>query len=168
MRRISLRLWLVQYYKRNVERKFLKKVHSLCTKQYEELQTDIVGSICGSTKNGISVTPPDETLPGVGMRLGACIYEVFRNKRMSCNTWLWLAMALLVLILKKLDFFVGPLEYVACSLGFQDSMDPLLFCFLTCIQWIPQLHLWCNTCWSLDKQHGNLFDPLIFQAPMGV
>ena len=52
---------VAQYYKRNVERKFLKKVHSLCTKQYTELQTDIFGSICGSTKNGISVTPPDET-----------------------------------------------------------------------------------------------------------
>ena len=137
---------VVQYYKRNVERKFLKKVHSLCTKQYEELQTDIVGSICGSTKNGISVTPPDEILPGVGMRLGACIYEVFRNKKAELSHLALIGYDIACFNFKKMDFFVGSLEYVTCSLGFKDNMDPLFVCFLTCMQWIPQLHLWCNNC----------------------
>ena len=33
--------------------------------------------------------------------------------------------------------------------------DPLLACFISCVQWIPQIHLWYNTCWPLDSQHGS-------------
>ena len=29
---------------------------------------------------------------------------------------------------------------------------PLLVCLFACMQWI---HLWCNTCWPLDSQHGS-------------
>ena len=35
-------------------------------------------------------------------------------------------------------------------LCFKFRVDSLLVCFLTFVQWIPQIHLWCNTCWSLD------------------
>ena len=28
--------------------------------------------------------------------------------------------------------------------------------FVTCMQWIPQIHLWCDTCWPLGSQHGSL------------
>ena len=39
--------------------------------------------------------------------------------------------------------------------GFQVMANPSLICFLTCVQWIPQINLWCNTCWPLDGQHGS-------------
>ena len=32
---------------------------------------------------------------------------------------------------------------------------PLLTCFVVCVQLIPQIHLWCDTCWSFDDQHGS-------------
>ena len=32
---------------------------------------------------------------------------------------------------------------------------PSLAFILTCVQWIPQIHLWCNTCWLLGCQHGS-------------
>ena len=28
-----------------------------------------------------------------------------------------------------------------------------LACFLVSVKWVPQIHLWCDTCWSLDSQH---------------
>ena len=30
-------------------------------------------------------------------------------------------------------------------LGLKAWVDSLLVCFLTCMQWIPQIHLWCDT-----------------------
>ena len=30
-----------------------------------------------------------------------------------------------------------------------------LACFLTCAQQIPQIHLWCDTCWLYRGQHGS-------------
>ena len=41
------------------------------------------------------------------------------------------------------------------ALGFKARVDPLLVCFVACMQWIPQIHLWCDTCWPLDGQHGS-------------
>ena len=41
-------------------------------------------------------------------------------------------------------------------LGFIARMDPL-----SCMQWIPQIHLWCDTCWPLARQ-PNLFDPYTY------
>ena len=32
---------------------------------------------------------------------------------------------------------------------------PLLACFVTCMQWIPQIYLWCDTYWPLSGQHGT-------------
>ena len=36
-----------------------------------------------------------------------------------------------------------------------------IVCFVTYMQWIPQIHLWCDINWPLDSQHGSqvLFDP---------
>ena len=50
---------------------------------------------------------------------------------------------------------------VTSAKGFKARMDRLLACFVTWVQTIPQIHLWCNTCWPLDGQHGNraFFDP---------
>ena len=31
-----------------------------------------------------------------------------------------------------------------------------LTCFFACMQWIPQIHLWCGTCWPFGGQHGSL------------
>ena len=35
---------------------------------------------------------------------------------------------------------------VTSTLGFKARVVPLLVCFVTCMQWIPQIHLWCDTC----------------------
>ena len=43
--------------------------------------------------------------------------------------------------------------WVTSALGFKARVDPLLACFLACMQWIPQIQLWCNTCWRLGGQH---------------
>ena len=42
---------------------------------------------------------------------------------------------------------------------------PFLVCFTTCVQWIPQIYFWCNTCRPLDDQHGNqsLFPTCVFK-----
>ena len=56
---------------------------------------------------------------------------------------------------QSLFLFVGPLYppprlcfrlLVTSVLGFIARVDPLLTHFIACIQWIPQIHLWCNTC----------------------
>ena len=43
---------------------------------------------------------------------------------------------------------------VMSALDFKAKVDPLT-CFITCKQWNPQIHLWCDTCWPLDGQHGG-------------
>ena len=60
-------------------------------------------------------------------------------------------------------FYFGswyPLQ-VTSALYFISRMDSALACFITYLQWIPQIYLWCNTCWLLDGQHGGR-DFLIF------
>ena len=41
------------------------------------------------------------------------------------------------------------------SLGFKAGVDPSFACFVTCVQWILQIHLTCDTCWPLGSQHGS-------------
>ena len=54
--------------------------------------------------------------------------------------------------------FVGPLIPLfrtsgdICP-GFQSQGG--LTCMLSYLRAIPQIHLWCNTCWPLDGQHGS-------------
>ena len=38
-------------------------------------------------------------------------------------------------------------------MSFKVRVDYLLACFFTCVQWIPQIPLRCNTCWPLDSQY---------------
>ena len=47
--------------------------------------------------------------------------------------------------------------------GFQSQGGSQLEYFITCMQWIPQIHLWCDTCWPLGDQRGGraVFDPHI-------
>ena len=45
---------------------------------------------------------------------------------------------------------------VPSALDFKARVDPLLVCFITCVQWIPQIQLWCDTCWSLGGRHGSV------------
>ena len=40
-------------------------------------------------------------------------------------------------------------------LGFKARVDPSLVCFVACMQWIPDIHLWCDTCWLYRGQHGS-------------
>ena len=47
--------------------------------------------------------------------------------------------------------FLGPLivlfwTLVTSAQGFKARVDPLLVWFLICMQLIPQIHLWCDTC----------------------
>ena len=44
---------------------------------------------------------------------------------------------------------------VTSDLCFKAKVDSLLACIIACSQWIPQIHLWCNTCQPLDGQHGS-------------
>ena len=37
--------------------------------------------------------------------------------------------------------------------GFQSQVG--LACMLSCLHAIPQIHLWCDTCRPLDRQHGS-------------
>ena len=39
--------------------------------------------------------------------------------------------------------------------GFKARVDPLLACFLICMQWNPQIHFWCDTCWLYSSQHDS-------------
>ena len=53
--------------------------------------------------------------------------------------------------------FVGPLIPLFWTSGdicpgFQSQCE-WLACFITCIQWISQIHLWRKTCWPLRSQH---------------
>ena len=43
---------------------------------------------------------------------------------------------------------------VIYTLGFKARVYLSLRCFLACVQWIPQIHLWYNNCWPLDSQYG--------------
>ena len=45
---------------------------------------------------------------------------------------------------------------VMSALGSNPGWIPLLTCFfITSIQWTPQIHFWCNTCWPLGSQHDS-------------
>ena len=46
------------------------------------------------------------------------------------------------------------------SLGFKARVDPSLEYFVTCMPWIPEIHLWCDTCWLYRGPHGSqLYSP---------
>ena len=54
--------------------------------------------------------------------------------------------------------FVGPLIPLFWTSGdicpgFQSQGG--LICMLSCLRAIPQIHIWCDTCWPLDGQHGS-------------
>ena len=59
------------------------------------------------------------------------------------------------ILLEDTSPFVGFGLLVTSALGFKTRADPSLACFLTCAQWIPQIHLWCDTCWLYSGQHGS-------------
>ena len=44
---------------------------------------------------------------------------------------------------------------VMSALGFKAQIHPSSVCFLACVQWIPQVHLQCDTCKPLYGQHGS-------------
>ena len=44
---------------------------------------------------------------------------------------------------------------VTSTLGFKARVVLSLAWLIACMQWIPQIHLWCNTCWIFDGQHGS-------------
>ena len=41
------------------------------------------------------------------------------------------------------------------ALDLKTRVEPSLTCILACVQWIPQIHLWCDTCRPLGGQHGS-------------
>ena len=40
-------------------------------------------------------------------------------------------------------------------LGFKGRVDPSLVCFVTCVPWNPEIHLWIKTFWLYRGQHGS-------------
>ena len=40
-------------------------------------------------------------------------------------------------------------------MGFKARVSASLKCYFACVQWNPQIHLWCNTCWPLDDQRSS-------------
>ena len=44
---------------------------------------------------------------------------------------------------------------VMCVCVSKPGWIPSLACFVACMQPIPKIHLWCNTCWPLGGQHGS-------------
>ena len=66
---------------------------------------------------------------------------------------------------KTYVLFVGlliPLFWTSgdVSPGFKARVDPSFACSVACMQWIPEIHLWCNTCWCLGGQHGSQWHSL--------
>ena len=59
--------------------------------------------------------------------------------------------------LEDIGPFVGPLIPTSGHIYtcFKAEVDSSLVCFSACMQWIPQIHLWCNTCWALCSNHGS-------------
>ena len=43
------------------------------------------------------------------------------------------------------------------ALCFKARVDPSRVWFVACMQFIPQIHLWCDTCWPSTQK--SLFDP---------
>ena len=55
-------------------------------------------------------------------------------------------------------FFVGAIIprfglLLTSALGFEARVDPSLVYLVTCVQWISQIHLWCETCWPLGGDY---------------
>ena len=50
------------------------------------------------------------------------------------------------------------------ALGFKARLNPSLAYFIAYMQWIFQIHLWCDTYWLLGGQYGSwvVFDPHVF------
>ena len=44
---------------------------------------------------------------------------------------------------------------VIYALGYKARVDHSIAYFLTCVQWIYQIHLWCDIWWHLDNQRGS-------------
>ena len=41
------------------------------------------------------------------------------------------------------------------ALSFKVGVDALLAFVVACVPWIPQIHLWCDTCWPPGGQHHS-------------
>ena len=50
---------IVQFYKRNLQKEYFWKMYGSCTKENGEVQSDIFGTICASSKDGENVPQPD-------------------------------------------------------------------------------------------------------------
>ena len=57
---------------------------------------------------------------------------------------------------------------VTSSLGFKARVDSLLAFFVTCMQWIPQIHLCCNTCWPPGGRAVSIHVLPYIQALVGL
>ena len=54
----------------------------------------------------------------------------------------------------SVDHYDSPV-FLTSTLGFKARVDPSLACFLASMQWIPKIHVSCNTCWRFGSQHGR-------------
>ena len=54
---------------------------------------------------------------------------------------------------------------VIIAMCFEAGIDPLLVCFQTWLQWIPQIHLRCNTYSTLDSKNYSREADQDYSAP---
>ena len=86
--------------------------------------------------------PPGKNLLH-GRRYASCVHA----RGLSCFKKFW----------EDVSVFRGATDIpvfgllVMSPLGFKVRVDPSLACFITCMQQVPQIHFWCDTCWPLDE-----------------
>ena len=87
-------------------------------------------------------------------------YPQFRKAEMmtSISQKLTLVLPLSLTIFGRHQYFCRASFFgfvVPSALSFKSRVDSPAVCFIALTQLISELHLWCNTCWPLGKQHGG-------------
>ena len=95
--------------------------------------------------------------PAVRRRTGM-LRSVQSRQQLCDGNWYYYTLSVFFYFLKKILEDTSPFCGVLIPIfwtsgdvcpGFQSQGGPSLVCFLICMQWIPQIHLWCDTCWPL-------------------
>ena len=149
--------------------------------------TFLAGKKWTITRKLIFKCPPRETSYSITKKCGAfwttvLIILSFKYKDSTCAHWNWYAkMSTFSLV----TFFVLnfcrtqvlyvapliPLLLVTSALGFnaRDRQGGFLPCMLSCLRAVPQIHLWCDTCWLvtvLSFREKSVATTVVFQIPL--
>ena len=109
------------------------------------------------SRTGVSVKDGGLCPGGVSLSMGLCQGDPRTTVTCGWCAFYWNAFLFFLEFWGKSVLFMSHWYpcfglLVTSPLGFKARVDPL---FVTCAQWIPQIHLWCDTCWPLDDQHGS-------------